>query len=102
MGTVSAAMKKVAAISAIFMVFLMDRVRARLRVFAPQPERLLRGAIGEAEQHRVFRGVMRDRMPRGYDEDVAPTPGERAIADGARAAAFGDAKHRGIGGSIRL
>src|SRR5205809_5050690 len=71
-------------------------------ILAPQTERLLRGAVREAEQHGVLPGLVRHRQPRRDDEDVARTPRERQTADLAAPVPFDRAVDRRVGGSVGI
>src|SRR5712691_2091519 len=74
----------------------------RAGVLAPDAERLLRGSVGDREQHRILRGVVRVLLPRRHHEHVPRTPFQHLAVDRGRALAFGANEHGAVGRAVAL
>src|SRR5687767_11180989 len=75
-GATASRARSIAGISVSIVVFELGTIcpiryvlATNRSLFAPEPQDLLRRPIGEAEEHALPVGVVRDRLPRGDDED---------------------------------
>src|SRR5258708_26816624 len=71
-------------------------------LFAPQTHGLLRGPVGEREQHAFSLRLDAERHPRRHDERVARLEIEPLAADLDAACAFGHRIHAAVGRAARL
>src|SRR5688572_626233 len=69
-------------------------------LLAPQAERFLGGAVGEAEQHGLGAGLMLDPAPRRRDEHVLLLPLEGLAVDARAAAALDHAVDGAVGRAV--
>src|SRR5215831_7748375 len=74
----------------------------RRRVLAPDAERLLRGAVGDREQHRLLLGIVGVALPRRHYEHVPGTPFQDLAVDRGGALPFGADEDGAVGGAIAL
>src|SRR5216683_2769996 len=74
----------------------------RARILAPNPERFLRGAVGDREQHRLLRRVVRVVLPRRHHEHVPRAPFEHLAVDRCAAPALGADEDGAVGRAVRL
>src|SRR6516225_4561727 len=59
-----------------------------LPVLPPDAERFLRRPVGDREQHRFFRGMVRITLPGRHHEDVVLAPLQHFVFDFGRARSF--------------
>src|SRR5688572_24051327 len=71
-------------------------------LLAPQAERLLAGAVGEREEHRLRGRLEAQRRPRGHHERVARLEIEALVADPRGARTFDDRVHGAVGRAMGL
>src|SRR5215475_8025843 len=71
------------------------------RVFPPDAERFLNGAIREAEEYRLRLSLMCNGIPGGCNKDIVIFPVECRVADLRTAAAFDNAVHGRVGSAMR-
>src|SRR5688572_22954872 len=74
----------------------------RPRILAPDAERFLRGTVGDREQHRLLRGIVRVLLPRRHHEHVPRAPFEHLAVDRGRAAALRADEDGAVGRTILL
>src|SRR5262245_23025554 len=69
-------------------------------IFAPDPDLLLHGAIGEAEEHAFAVRLVHDGAPARQHENVLRPPFQRHVVDARAPSSLHGDKHRSIGGAI--
>src|SRR5207247_1677760 len=81
-----------------------DDVEAGIFLGAYRGQRrcVLRGAVREAEEHRVLPSLVRHRLPRWDDENIPRAPRKGHAADLAAPVAFDRAVDRRVGGAVDL